>query len=149
MRSIKTLLKSGYLLLGLVVLSLVLKAYADNPGDAVLLEGASVLQAEELLDMMRELKNLRLIDNRDSASFEQGYISGSYSMPYVKATPQAMLAIAPDKSTPLVFYCDGPNCLTSLRVARKALSYGYANVFWFKGGIQEWRGKKLPLSDFK
>jgi rhodanese-related sulfurtransferase len=146
-RCTKMRLTIGNALLGLFTLTQALFATAD-PGDAVRpLEGATLLRAEELLDMMQALKNLRLIDNRVSASFEQGYISGSYSLPYVNATPQALTAIAPDKSIPLVFYCDGPACLTGLRVAKKALGYGYANVFWFKGGIEEWRSKGLPLNE--
>lgn len=39
---------------------------------------------------------------------------------------------------PVVFYCR-INCWMSWNAAKRALSYGYANVYWFADGIEDWQ----------
>lgn len=36
-----------------------------------------------------------------------------------------------------VFYCDA-ECWMSWNAAKRALEYGYRNVYWFPGGVQAW-----------
>jgi rhodanese-related sulfurtransferase len=32
-----------------------------------------------------------------------------------------------------------------MKAVRKAVSYGYVNIFWFRGGIAEWTEKGFPV----
>lgn len=43
----------------------------------------------------------------------------------------------------LVIYCH-KRCWLSWNGARRAISYGYRNVYWFPDGIEGWRGAQLP-----
>lgn len=38
----------------------------------------------------------------------------------------------------LVFYCDA-NCWMSWNAAKRAIEYGFRNVHWFPGGVDEWK----------
>jgi rhodanese-related sulfurtransferase len=31
-----------------------------------------------------------------------------------------------------------------MKAIKKAVSYGYVNVFWFRGGLLEWQEKGFP-----
>ena len=112
----------------------------------IVLDGATSVTAEELVELMKGLDNLVLIDNREQHQFQQGTISGSYQLLYSQTSPDALAKLAPSKQTPLVFYCDNIECPHSIKAIRKAVSYGYLNIFWLRGGIAEWKQKGLPLA---
>lgn len=42
-----------------------------------------------------------------------------------------------DLSRPLVFYCRA-DCWMSWNAAKRALTYGYRNIYWFADGIDDW-----------
>jgi PQQ-dependent catabolism-associated CXXCW motif protein len=48
-----------------------------------------------------------------------------------------------DLARPLVIYCH-ERCWLSWNGARRAIRYGYRNVYWFPDGIEGWRKAKLP-----
>ena len=45
----------------------------------------------------------------------------------------------------LVIYCHR-NCWLSWNAAKRAISYGYRNVFWFPDGMEGWRAAGLPTA---
>jgi PQQ-dependent catabolism-associated CXXCW motif protein len=49
-----------------------------------------------------------------------------------------------DKERALVFFCSGSRCWLSYNAALRAVRGGYANVFWYRGGIDAWREAGLP-----
>lgn len=57
--------------------------------------------------------------------------------PYDVATALAT-ATGGDKSVPLVFYCQGASCWESYNAALRAKNAGYANVYWYRGGVLAW-----------
>lgn len=48
-----------------------------------------------------------------------------------------------DKARRLIFYCEA-QCWMSWNAAKRALGYGYRNVYWFPGGVQEWTAAGYP-----
>lgn len=46
---------------------------------------------------------------------------------------------------PIVIYCH-PNCWGSWVAAKRALAYGYRNVFWYPDGIEGWEDAHLPTA---
>ena len=49
-----------------------------------------------------------------------------------------------DKSFPVVIFCE-PRCWHSWNAAKRAVLLGYANVYWYKGGVDDWRVAGHPL----
>lgn len=49
-----------------------------------------------------------------------------------------------DKSTPIIFYCNGGECWKSYKACRTALKSGYSHVYWMRGGMPEWKAKGFP-----
>ena len=50
------------------------------------------------------------------------------------------------RETPIVFYCLA-NCWMSWNAAKRAASWGYTRVYWYRDGIDGWDTAKLPLED--
>jgi PQQ-dependent catabolism-associated CXXCW motif protein len=49
-----------------------------------------------------------------------------------------------DKSRPLVVFCKR-NCWMSWNAAKRALAYGYDEVYWYPGGTTAWREADRPI----
>ena len=50
-----------------------------------------------------------------------------------------------DMRRPVVFYCH-EKCWLSWNGAKRAIGYGYRNVYWFPDGIEGWRKAKMPTA---
>ncbi len=50
-----------------------------------------------------------------------------------------------DMSRPLILYCH-EKCWLSWNGAKRAIQYGYRNVYWFPDGIEGWRKAKLKTT---
>jgi len=49
------------------------------------------------------------------------------------------------RNAPIVFYCLA-NCWMSWNAAKRAVSWGYTNVYWYRDGTDGWDAAKLPLA---
>jgi rhodanese-related sulfurtransferase len=125
--------------------SLVNQSFAGDWEVPIVMDGATPITAEELSDLIKQMDNLVIIDSRQSNSHKA--IVGSHPLPHTKTSPDALSNLVPDKLTPVVFYCDGLGCPHSMKAIKKAVSYGYVNVFWLRGGISEWTEKGFPTEN--
>lgn len=53
-------------------------------------------------------------------------------------------ASAGDKSRPIVFYCLA-RCWMSWNATKRAASYGYTQLYWYRDGTDGWEAARLPL----
>jgi PQQ-dependent catabolism-associated CXXCW motif protein len=59
---------------------------------------------------------------------------------------RALLArVAPNRNTPIVMFCASPRCWAAYNAALRAISFGYVNVYWYRGGIAAWEAANLPI----
>ncbi len=107
--------------------------------------GVTTVDAEGLLDLVDKTPGLVIIDARMRQDRSQGYIEGSISLPDVKTTCASLAKIVHRKSSPVLFYCNGPNCERSAHSSRTALACGYRHIYWFRGGFEEWKKKNYPF----
>ncbi len=109
------------------------------------LDGASVISAEQVIELIGSNSNLVVIDARKDSDHQKGWIEGSHALPNTDTNPDSLAKIAPDKGAPVLFYCNGVNCHRSYESAKIALAAGYSKVYWFRGGMEEWETKGLPV----
>ena len=50
-----------------------------------------------------------------------------------------------DVSRPLLIYCH-QTCWLSWNAAKRAISYGYRNVYWYRDGIEGWKAAHFPTA---
>jgi len=119
---------------------------ADTPKivspDAI--EGSIRVDAEGLIELVDTVPNVIIIDSRIATDRAQGHIEGSVSLPDELTTCKSLDEILHTKEQPVLFYCNGPKCGRSAVAVRIALECGYSNIYWFRGGFEEWKQKKYP-----
>lgn len=84
-------------------------------------------------------KGVMLIDSRPAArQYDPGHIPGAINIPDTQF--EKMVAKLPaDKTTLLIFYCGGYECMLSHNSAVKAEALGYKNVKVYAAGMPEWK----------
>jgi rhodanese-related sulfurtransferase len=86
------------------------------------------------------------VDARPPELFSEGRIEGAFNIP--EHSMEEHLAefcqmIPPE--VPVVVYCDGQDCVASLKVARALGDAGFQNVQVFYGGWYEWMNAGFPI----
>jgi len=108
--------------------------------------GTTRVDAEQVIELAQRTPALVIIDSRKSEEYEKGHIAGAVSLVDTDTTAETLAQQIPAKDSPVLFYCNGERCLRSSRAAGVAVAEGYRNVYWFRGGWEEWISKDLPAS---
>lgn len=110
------------------------------------LSGAILVDAETAAELIVNTPELLIVDSRKEVEYSKGHIQMAISLLDTEMTLDMLSKHAPDKSTPILFYCNGEQCLRSSRAATHAMEWGYLNIYWFRGGWNEWLDKGMPIS---
>jgi len=109
------------------------------------IKGAMTVTAEESIKLIISNPELVIIDARKQIEYIKGHIEGSINMLNTDMTLESLAPFIAEMDTAILFYCNGPRCQRSSDAVTKALSWGYKNVFWFRGGWEEWQEKRFPV----
>ena len=127
-------------------------AFAQATPEA--LAGAKLVGALEVKKML-DAGHL-VVDTRTKSEFAESHILGARSVTYhEKSVKQVNFDAAQDrfdlgrlpadKNNPVIFYCNAGECWKSFKASTLAISAGFKNVYWFRGGFPEWRANALPV----
>ena len=86
-----------------------------------------------------------LIDSRPLPRFQEGTIPGAINLPY-PSWDKFVHRLPADKSTPIVFFCQGVTCMMSPMSLRKAEALGYTNVKVYREGVPEWQTRDFLVT---
>ena len=135
----------GVLFISYLLIANISIVLAEGKKDAPLnIEGTTKVVAEDIYTIIEKSPDLIIIDARIRTDRVQGYIESSISLPNTETTCASLKKIIPSKNSPVLFYCNGVKCGRSGKSSNLALSCGYTNIYWFRGGFEEWKSKKLP-----
>lgn len=118
---------------------------SDKPYAPESVPGSTILSAEEVVEMILANPKLIVIDSRKKTEYLKGHIEGAINILNTELGLDKLESIAPDRGTALLFYCNGVRCLRSSDSLTKAIGWGYTNLFWFRGGWNEWIEKRFPV----
>ena len=118
------------------------------------LPGAKIISATDAKALMA--KNVPVYDVRDGEDFASGHVPGAISVPYKESSAKevdfdpsedqfALKKLPKDKNAPFMMYCDGTICWKSYKSATMAIQAGWKNVYWFRGGLPEWKESSFPV----
>lgn len=139
-------MKKSHIFLICVLLGCSQSSFAEQPIVQAEIPGVTRVSAEEVVDMINRLPQLVVVDSRRKDEFAEGHIEGAINITDTEMTRAKLKKFVPRRDTPLLFYCNGERCRRSSIAAKLALKWGYSNVFWFRGGWQEWSAKYLPVA---
>jgi len=115
--------------------------------------GITRVTAEQVAELAKQ--NVVIVDTRTQKEYDNEHIRGAVLAPYIEKSLKeidfdakkddfsALKNIPKDKA--VVFHCNGPECWKSYKASRAALAEGYTKIYWFRGGMPEWREKHLPV----
>lgn len=134
------------MLMGMMALSHA--AFAVDTPDKF--EGCKVVTASEAQALMG--KGTKLFDVRVATEYAEEHIKGAVSVPYAEKSKKEVafdsaLDSFDDTKIPasnMIFQCNGIECWKSLKACKWANKKGKKDVYWFRGGIPEWKAKNLP-----
>ena len=112
------------------------------------LPGARVVSAAETQALMAQ--GVPVYDVRVGEEYAEAHIPGAISVPYKEGSAKevgfdaaddqfALNRLPKDKNAPFIMYCDGTICWKSYKSAVMAIQAGWKNVYWFRGGLPEWK----------
>lgn len=85
------------------------------------------------------------IDSRDDIKFREGHVLNAVNVPYETGhTEDVWEGLNFPKDKPLVIYCDGDECQSSVNLAKILNQRGYTAIKIFFGGWAEWKEAGLP-----
>lgn len=98
--------------------------------------GLNRITGEELQTMMKDGKQITIVDVREPALFANGHVQGAINIPYDGAK-ERILKELPSKDR-VVFICHGGPMGDEL--GGILVKNGYQNVYNLKGGMKLWNG---------
>jgi rhodanese-related sulfurtransferase len=121
-------------------------ALADEDTPSTL-EGTRIVSADELRAILNQ-RAVKVYDLRKKASYVEGHIPGAINAARhydEKGKALDVSVLDRDRATTVVFYSHGVSGWKSYWAAKSAVTAGYANVLWLRGGYAEWEDKNLPV----
>jgi len=123
---------------------------ADTP---VSLKGATTVDAAKARSLIDS--GVMVIDSRVANEYAESHIKGAVNVPYKEKSAKAvnfdasqdsfdLSKLPANKSTPIVIYCNGPECWKSYKASTEAIKAGHKSVYWFRLGMPEWKDKSYP-----
>jgi rhodanese-related sulfurtransferase/ABC-type phosphate/phosphonate transport system substrate-binding protein len=118
------------------------------------LPGAKVVTAQEVRQLVE--RGAVVVDTRTQKEYAAKHIPGAIFVPYgEKSLKDVAFEVEKDdfsgltkldKNKPTVFACNGAECWKSYKASRVAISNGFKQVYWFRGGLPEWEASGLTVA---
>ena len=111
------------------------------------------MSAEEVVELAKQ--GATIVDTRSQKEYDSEHVRGAVLASYLEKSLKevdfdaskddfsALKTVPKDK--PVIFFCNGPECWKSYKASRAAVAAGYPKIYWFRGGMPEWREKHLPV----
>ena len=117
------------------------------------LAGATLITAEKAKELVGS--GAKIYDVRVATEYVEEHIAGAVSLPYKENSKKEagfdstqdkfnLGVVGTDKGASLIFQCNGKECWKSYKAAAVAVKAGYSKVYWFRGGLPEWKQKGFP-----
>ena len=114
-----------------------IKVYPAGMPDWKARGGQVSVSAAHIQKLIDEKAAYQLVDARPKRLAEKGMIPSAINISDSEFGKHADKLPA-DKTTPLIFYCGGMECVLSNQSAEKAMKLGYTNVLTYPPGYPEW-----------
>lgn len=97
--------------------------------EAISLAQAKVMHAE----------GVKFIDVRSPRQFNKRHIPGAIHIYIKDGFNEEMLLKYVKKDEPFIVYCNGAHCSLSSKAAKKAVTWGFTKIKYFRDGFRAWR----------
>ena len=135
-----TALVAAAMVFGFAYTAVTAKGVFARSGTAAKPAAPRVISYEEA-KALYDQGGILFVDARPPFDFGLGHIKGAINLPLKDFSEAGQILELMQKDQPLVTYCDGEDCNSSVMLAAKLDSSGYKNVTVFFGGWKEWSAR--------
>lgn len=90
-------------------------------------------------------KGMKFIDVRSLRYFNKRHIPGAYHLDLKTDFTEENLEKIIRKDEAAIIYCNGPHCSLSYRASKKAVQWGFTNLYYYREGFRTWRKSGNPI----
>ncbi len=127
--------------IALTLLALPLLAAAkDSP---LSVDGTTTIDTAKARQLFEQ--DVAFVDTRKNSDWDAGRIPGAIHLDVKKVLSPETLAEEVPRDEPVVFYCNGHNCLRSSKASRLAVSWGWSTVYYYRDGFPAWKAAGNPV----
>jgi rhodanese-related sulfurtransferase len=103
-------------------------------------EGATTVDVATAKDLFD--RGVPFVDVRSSNNFDSGHVPGAVHLS--TAFDESELTQVASKDQEVLIYCDGPFCRRSSAACKRAVSWGWKEVYYFRDGYPGWKAAGYP-----
>jgi rhodanese-related sulfurtransferase len=127
----------------LFILSSAQSTYAGDGVSPMVIEGAKTVTTEEAKKLFDD--GVLFIDVRKDKDWNAGRVSDAVQLNIkTKLSEETMLAEM-KKTDPAVIYCNGEKCMRSSKACKKAVEWGFTNLYYYRDGFPAWKNAGYPV----
>jgi rhodanese-related sulfurtransferase len=119
--------------------------YANDIRSPNSIANATKVNAEQVIEKANAATGLIIIDSRIHEDYVRSFIPSAVNLPDEQTNCQSLSRLIDNTERAVLFYCNGPKCLRSSKAVKIAVVCGYVNIYWFRGGMLEWKNKDYPV----
>lgn len=97
-------------------------------------------KAKQLFD-----KGVVFIDVRKDKDYAAGRVPDAVHIELKKVYSKGTLGKVVKPHQPVVIYCNGHSCTRSAKATKKAVSWGYKKVYYYRDGFPSWKSNGYPV----
>ena len=118
-------------------------AYAGKGTSPEAVQGAKTVSAEQAKQLW--LEGASFIDTRKDSDWEAGRIPSALHINIKKPEFNAVNILNYiSRDTPVVSYCNAEKCHRAANAAKKLVSFGFTNVYYYRDGFPSWKNAGYP-----
>ena len=107
------------------------------------MDGATTIDTAKARQLFEQ--DVAFVDTRKNSDWDAGRIPGAIHLDVKKVLSPETLAEEVPRDEPVVFYCNGHNCLRSSKASRLAVSWGWSTVYYYRDGFPAWKAAGNPV----
>ncbi len=132
------------IVMGFAYTAIMKKGFFFRPEGQVYGAVAPVFVSYEEAVQLFKSGGVLFVDARHEYDYSQGHIKGAINVPLADFKLQNSPLSDIKREHPIVTYCDGAECNSSIELAKLLSAAGFTKVKMFFGGWNEWQSHNQP-----
>ncbi len=109
------------------------------------IDGATTVDYQGVIELIGAQSGLVVVDSRPATDYAHGHIETAINVVSSDMTdPEVLSSRVASQATPVMFYCQGIKCGRAAAATKKAIEWGYTNVYYYANGMDEWLAEGMP-----
>ena len=106
-------------------------------------DGAKTVTTEEAKKLFDD--GVLFIDVRKDKDQNAGRVSDAVQLNIKTKLSEETLSAEIKKTDPAVIYCNGERCMRSSDACKKAVAWGFTNLYYYRDGFPAWKSAGYPV----